>query len=56
MLNLDPRKRISASNILKHPWITNSEKLPDIKLAIQDGDHVKVKLFIFIIIFIVIFF
>ncbi len=43
MLNLDPRQRISSSNILKHPWITNSESLPDIKLAIQDGDNVKVK-------------
>ena len=42
MLNLDPRQRISSSNILKHPWITNIEQLPDIKLAIQDGDHVKV--------------
>lgn len=41
MLNLDPRQRISSSNILKHPWITNSESLPDIKLAIQDGDNVK---------------
>lgn len=41
MLNLDPRQRISSSNILKHPWITNSETLPDIKLAIQDGDNVK---------------
>lgn len=43
MLNLDPRQRISSSNILKHPWITNSENLPDIKLAIQDGDNVKVR-------------
>ena len=42
MLNLDPRQRISSSNVLKHSWITNSESLPDIKLAIQDGDNVKV--------------
>ena len=42
MLNLDPRKRISSSNILKHPWLTNSENLPDIKLTIQDGENVKV--------------
>lgn len=41
MLNLDPRKRISSSNILKHPWLTNSENLPDIKLTIQDGENVK---------------
>ncbi len=42
MLNLDPRQRISAAQILKHPWITNIESLPDIKLTIQDGDNVKV--------------
>ncbi len=42
MLNLDPRQRISSTNILKHPWITNADSLPDIKLAIQDGDNVKV--------------
>lgn len=41
MLNLDPRQRINSSNILKHPWITNSDSLPDIKLSIQDGDNVK---------------
>lgn len=46
MLNLDPRKRISSSNILKHPWLTNSENLPDIKLAIQDGENVKVSTFL----------
>ena len=46
MLNLDPRQRISSSNILKHPWITNIEQLPDIKLAIQDGDHVKVSVWL----------
>ncbi len=41
MLNLDPRQRISSSNILKHPWIMNIENLPDIKLTLQDGENVK---------------
>ncbi len=41
MLNLDPRQRINSTNILKHPWITNADSLPDIKLAIQDGENVK---------------
>lgn len=41
MLNLDPRLRISAANILKHSWINNIDNLPDIKLSIQDGEHVK---------------
>lgn len=36
MLNLDPRLRITAANILKHPWLTNIANLPDQKLALQD--------------------
>ena len=42
MLNLDPRQRISASNILKHPWFLNTDNLPDIKLALKTTENVKV--------------
>jgi p90 ribosomal S6 kinase len=41
MLNMDPRHRISSSSILKHPWITNIDNLPDVKLSLQDSDSVK---------------
>lgn len=36
MLNLDPRLRITAANVLKHQWMTNISNLPDQKLALQD--------------------
>lgn len=41
MLNMDPRHRITSNSILKHPWITNIESLPDVKLSLQDGDSVR---------------
>ena len=44
MLNLDPRSRISTQGILRHPWITNLDKLPDFKLTLNDSDSVKVRL------------
>lgn len=44
MLNLDPRQRISASNILKHPWFLNTDNLPDIKLALKATENVKTHL------------
>jgi hypothetical protein len=42
MLNLDPRQRISALSILKHPWLVNMERLPDFKLNLNDTDGVRV--------------
>jgi len=41
MLNLDPRLRISATNILKHTWLTNISQLPEQKLAVVQDDSVK---------------
>lgn len=55
MLNLDPRHRISSSNILKHPWITNIDNLPDFKLSIQDGENVRVRTLFFFSIYIFFF-
>jgi serine/threonine protein kinase len=36
MLILDPRQRISASNVLKHHWLTNVDNLSDYKLSVED--------------------
>lgn len=41
MLNLDPRLRISSSNILKHSWLMNIDNLSDLKLTLQDAENVK---------------
>lgn len=41
MLHLDPRQRIDAPNILKHPWIVNVNNLSDIKLTLGEGENIK---------------
>ncbi len=41
MLHLDPRQRISAGNVLKHPWLLNIDHLPDIKLCLNDSETVR---------------
>lgn len=41
MLNLDPRQRINAQGILRHPWIMNIDRLSDFKLNINDAESVK---------------
>jgi ribosomal protein S6 kinase alpha-1/2/3/6 len=53
MLDLDPRKRIDTANILKHPWIVNCNKLPEVKLQINEPCIPKVS---FIIIFLFYFY
>ena len=37
MLHIDPSKRLTAAQILQHPWITNRASLPDNKLAIKNA-------------------
>jgi p90 ribosomal S6 kinase len=44
MLHLDPRQRISASNVLKHSWFTNTDNLPDIRLTLKTSENVKTHL------------
>jgi p90 ribosomal S6 kinase len=36
MLNLDPSQRITAANILKHPWMKHIDALSDYKLQVED--------------------
>ena len=41
MLHVDPHKRLSANQVLQHPWIQGRNALPDKKLAFNDS-HIKV--------------
>lgn len=34
LLQLDPSKRISAADALKHPWITNNSSNPNEKVSL----------------------
>ncbi|XP_062510728.1 ribosomal protein S6 kinase 2 beta-like isoform X2 [Corticium candelabrum] len=40
MLHVDPHKRLSANQVLQHPWIQGRNALPDKKLAFNDS-HIK---------------
>ncbi|KAL4199961.1 hypothetical protein AMTRI_Chr03g147390 [Amborella trichopoda] len=40
MLESDPRRRLSAQQVLEHPWLTNAKKAPNIPL----GDIVRSRL------------
>ncbi|KAL1813562.1 hypothetical protein ACET3Z_023627 [Daucus carota] len=40
MLNPDPKKRLTAQEVLDHPWIQNAKKAPNVSL----GENVKARL------------
>ena len=42
MLDVDPRRRISAQKILSHPWITRRDKLNNSKLERRGKNSIKV--------------
>ncbi|XP_028675249.2 ribosomal protein S6 kinase 2 alpha isoform X2 [Erpetoichthys calabaricus] len=41
MLHVDPQRRLTAKQVLKHRWITNRDKLPQSQLQHQDAQLVK---------------
>ncbi|XP_061103182.1 ribosomal protein S6 kinase alpha-1 isoform X2 [Conger conger] len=41
MLHVDPLQRLTAMQVLKHPWITHRDKLPNSQLQHQDAKLVK---------------
>ena len=43
MLHVDPHKRLTASDVLNHPWIAQRDNLPHMRLTLQDPSAVKVK-------------
>lgn len=43
MLHVDPHQRLTAKQVLKHPWIVQRDKLPNSQLPHQDPKLVKVK-------------
>lgn len=45
MLHVDPARRPTAANILKHPWIVNRHRLPLTLLPDITKDPVTVKVF-----------
>ena len=49
MLHVDPHKRLTASDVLNHPWIAQRDNLPHMRLTLQDPTAVKVILLVFFI-------
>lgn len=43
MLHVDPHQRLTAKQVLQHPWITQKDKLPQSQLSHQDPQLVKVQ-------------
>lgn len=44
MLHVDPHQRLTARQVLKHPWIVQRDKLPNSQLPHHDPKLVKVRL------------
>lgn len=43
MLHVDPHQRLTAKQVLQHPWITQKDSLPQSQLNHQDIQLVKVQ-------------
>lgn len=43
MLHVDPHQRLTAKQVLQHPWITQKDSLPQSQLNHQDVQLVKVQ-------------
>lgn len=41
MLHVDPHKRLTASDVLNHPWIAQRDNLPHMRLTLQNPAEVK---------------
>ncbi|KAL1006551.1 hypothetical protein UPYG_G00073720 [Umbra pygmaea] len=39
MLHVDPHQRLTASQVLHHPWVTHRDQLPKFTLTRQDAPH-----------------
>ncbi|XP_041439981.1 ribosomal protein S6 kinase alpha-3-like isoform X1 [Xenopus laevis] len=39
MLHVDPQQRLTAAQVLKHPWIVHCDQLPQFQLNRQDAPH-----------------
>jgi p90 ribosomal S6 kinase len=41
MLHIDPHSRLTATQVLNHPWISQRDTLPHLHLTLQDAQLVK---------------
>ena len=39
MLHVDPHQRLTAGQVLRHPWVTHRDQLPKYTLNRQDAPH-----------------
>lgn len=44
MLHVDPHKRLTAGDVLKHPWVAMRDNLPHMRLTLQEAHVVKVNI------------
>uniref|UniRef100_A0A672V0I4 Ribosomal protein S6 kinase n=1 Tax=Strigops habroptila TaxID=2489341 RepID=A0A672V0I4_STRHB len=52
MLHVDPHQRLTAAQVLSHPWIVHCDQLPQYQLNRQDAPHlVKVSMYLFSLLF-----
>lgn len=52
MLHVDPHQRLTAAQVLSHPWIVHCDQLPQYQLNRQDAPHlVKVSRYLFSLLF-----
>ena len=41
MLHIDPAQRLTATQVVNHPWLVNRKELPNLRLLLQDASLVK---------------
>ena len=41
MLHVDPGQRLTATQVVNHPWLLHRKELPNLRLSLQEASLVK---------------